>query len=110
LRKFDRCDSGRCHVGIEQIDLAEGFTLLNRSKKHLVTAAHGSGVEFTGDDKKEAALLHALLDEVLARLNWQKFTITAEDVTIFIAERFENTLGGQLRSGKRAAHGLGEGI
>ena len=51
-------------------------------------------------------LLHAFLDQVLAGLHREKLAVTAEDVTIFIAEGFEDALGRELRSGESAAHGI----
>jgi hypothetical protein len=61
-------------------------------------------VEFAGDDKEKAVLLLAFFDQMLAGLHGEEFAIPAEDVTVLVAEGFEDALGWKLGCGE-GAHG-----
>ena len=83
LGKFDCGNTRASNVRIEQIEFADSFAFLNLDKQYLVTAAHGSCVEFARDDEEEAILLLAFLNEMLAGLHGKEFAVTAKDVAIF---------------------------
>ena len=69
-----------------------------------MAAAHGSGVQFPGDDEIKTGLDFSLLDHVLACLHGAEFAITAEDVPVFVTERFKDAAARKFRGGKVVAH------
>jgi len=61
-----------------------------------MTAAHGSGVEFAGDDEEEAVLLLPFFNEMLAWLHGEEFAVAAKDIAVLVTEGFEDALGWEL--------------
>jgi hypothetical protein len=56
------------------------------------------------NDDVEAALVQAFLDEVLVFFDGEEFAVAAEEATVVIAERLQQTKRGEFGGGEGSAH------
>ena len=95
-------------AGVEDVDLANGFARADLAEQDLAAGALRGGVKGAGNDKIERVLSVAFLDEDLAVLDRFELAVAAEELTVVVAQRFDDALGRKFGCGEAGlAHGLG---